>query len=87
MRHVRGGLPAELAPWVEHLRTVHWDLRAREPSQAETLPHPNSQLTLEVDGSKIAGIRRETRRNGVLRRKEFVQHIPYPVPRDWGIIN
>jgi len=53
----------DLAPFVEHLWTVEWDLA--EPSVSEVLTHPSVQLVVERGDSRIAGIytRRYVRRN------------------------
>ncbi len=41
--------PPELAPFVQNLWYVQWDLRGATPSTAETLPHPNCYLVFEHD--------------------------------------
>jgi AraC-like DNA-binding protein len=44
----------ELAPFVEHLWTVEWDLPA--PSKSEVLSHPSVQLVIERGSSRVAGV-------------------------------
>lgn len=44
----------DLAPFVEHLWTVEWDLE--RPATAEVLSHPSVQLVVERDNSAVAGI-------------------------------
>ena len=43
-----------LAPFVEHLWTVEWDLPAR--STSEVLSHPSVQLVVEGGASRIGGV-------------------------------
>jgi AraC-like DNA-binding protein len=43
-----------LAPFVEHLWTVEWDLPA--PSTSEVLAHPSVQLVIERDASRVGGV-------------------------------
>jgi AraC-like DNA-binding protein len=47
---------AEMAPFVEHYWIVRWDLRGREPTTQETLPHPSVHIALERGRSAIYGI-------------------------------
>lgn len=44
-----------LAPFVEHLWTVAWDLGGGPPVTRETLPHPSVHLVLEAGRSGLAG--------------------------------
>lgn len=44
----------DLAPFVEHLWTVEWDLET--PALAEVLAHPSVQLVAERGGSGVAGV-------------------------------
>ncbi len=44
----------DLAPFVEHLWTVEWDLAT--PAMAEVLSHPSVQLVVERGNSAVAGI-------------------------------
>ncbi len=44
----------DLAPFVEHLWTVEWDLEA--PTQSEVLAHPSVQLVVEEGRSAVAGV-------------------------------
>jgi len=46
----------DLAFFVEHYWVVTWDLRARAPYLAETLPHPCVHLVIEESGSRIVGV-------------------------------
>lgn len=45
---------ADLAPYIEHLWTVEWDLDA--PHTSEVLTHPSFQLVVEQDASALAGV-------------------------------
>jgi AraC-like DNA-binding protein len=47
--HQRLTASPELAPFVQHLWFVQWDLRGALPSTAETLPHPSCYLVFEHD--------------------------------------
>ncbi len=44
----------DLAPFVEHLWTVAWDLAA--PTVSEVLAHPSVQLVVEEGNSAVAGV-------------------------------
>ncbi|MBP9144368.1 MAG: helix-turn-helix domain-containing protein [Thermoanaerobaculia bacterium] len=44
----------DLAPFVEHLWTVAWDLEV--PTVSEVLAHPSVQLVVERDASAVAGV-------------------------------
>jgi AraC-like DNA-binding protein len=44
----------DLAPFVEHLWTVAWDLES--PTVSEVLAHPSVQLVLEAGSSAVAGV-------------------------------
>ncbi len=44
----------DLAPFVEHLWTVAWNLEA--PTVSEVLAHPSVQLVVERDASAVAGV-------------------------------
>ena len=47
--------PADgLAPFVEHLWTVEWDLPS--PSTSEVLSHPSVQLVIEKGASRVGGV-------------------------------
>ncbi len=45
--HQRLAPPPELAPLIQHLWYVQWDVRHASPATAETLPHPNCYLIFE----------------------------------------
>jgi AraC-like DNA-binding protein len=45
--HQRLAPPPELAPFIQHLWYVQWDLRHASPTTAETLPHPSCYLVFE----------------------------------------
>jgi AraC-like DNA-binding protein len=45
--HQRLAPPPELAPFIQHLWYVQWDVRHASPTTAETLPHPNCYLIFE----------------------------------------
>jgi AraC-like DNA-binding protein len=49
----------DLAPFIHHYGSVHWDLRA--PFAADTLPHPAGRIELEVQGdvcrAEVVGVR------------------------------
>ena len=53
----------DLAPFVEHLWTVEWDLA--EPEVSEVLTHPSVQMVVERGDSRVAGVytARYVRRN------------------------
>ena len=62
----------ELAPFVEHLWTVEWDLPA--PSVSEVLSHPSVQLVIERGASRVGGVhtglfRRRLARRGRIGRR------------------
>ena len=66
--HQRLAPPPQLAPFVQHLWYVQWDLRAAAPSTAETLPHPNCYLVFEHDLEQAIddeGVHRRTEVSGV----------------------
>lgn len=44
----------DLAPFVEHLWSVAWDLE--EPALSEVLAHPSVQLVIEAGNSAVAGV-------------------------------
>ncbi|MEO7795240.1 MAG: helix-turn-helix domain-containing protein [Thermoanaerobaculia bacterium] len=44
----------DLAPFVEHLWTVAWDVD--KPTVSEVLPHPSVQLVIESGHSAVAGV-------------------------------
>lgn len=48
--------PEDLAPFVEHFWTVHWDLRGCGPHTQEVLPHPSMHWVTERNKSEIQGI-------------------------------
>jgi AraC-like DNA-binding protein len=48
--------PSDLAPFIEHFWTVHWDLRASGPHTQEVLPHPSLHWVTEPPRSEIQGI-------------------------------
>jgi AraC-like DNA-binding protein len=48
--------PEDLAPFVEHFWTVHWDLREHGPHTQEVLPHPSMHWVTERKTSEIQGI-------------------------------
>lgn len=48
--------PADLAPYVEHFWSVHWDVRRHGPITRETLPHPSLHWVTEARNSELQGI-------------------------------
>lgn len=48
--------PPDLAPYVEHFWSVHWDVRQRGPITRETLPHPSLHWVTEDARSEVQGI-------------------------------
>lgn len=46
----------ELAPFIEHHWTLHWDLRGRLPYIAEVLPHSSVNMVFTVERGWIAGV-------------------------------
>ncbi len=48
----------DLAPFVEHLWSVTWDLRGRAPHVQEVLPHPAVHLSVELSGADVVGVPR-----------------------------
>lgn len=48
--------PADLAPFVEHVWIVTWDVRAHGPHTAVTLPHPAAQWVTEGNVSEVMGV-------------------------------
>lgn len=70
--HQRLAPSPALAPFVQHLWYVQWDLRGAAPSTAETLPHPNCYLVFEHDLEQPAddpGVHRHTEVSGVTTGK------------------
>jgi AraC-like DNA-binding protein len=68
--------PADLAPFVEHFWTVHWDLRGVGPHTQEVLPHPSLHWVTERNKSEIQGIvrgrfQRELRGRGHVQSVKF----------------
>jgi AraC-like DNA-binding protein len=61
--HGRTEPVAELAEVIEHFWSVKWDLRGREPLQAQTLPHPSVHVVIEGAKHEVSGVatRRFTR--------------------------
>ncbi len=47
---------AELAPFVEHHWTIHWDLRGRPPYVSEVLPHPSVNVAFTDERGWITGV-------------------------------
>ena len=47
---------SELAPFVEHHWTIHWDLRGQPPYISEVLPHSSINFAFTVERSWITGI-------------------------------
>jgi AraC-like DNA-binding protein len=68
--------PADLAPYVEHFWTVHWDLREHGPHRQEVLPHPSQHWVIERGRSEIQGILRG-RFQRVLRGRSHVQSVKF----------
>jgi len=50
---------AELAPFVDFIWILHWDLRGQDPHQQTILPHPNVNLAFEATGAGIFGVDRK----------------------------
>jgi AraC-like DNA-binding protein len=48
VEHQRWAVRPELAPWIEHIWWVQWDLE--QPTDVQTLPHPAVHWTLEEQG-------------------------------------
>jgi AraC-like DNA-binding protein len=68
--------PADLAPFIEHFWTVHWDLRAHGPHTQQILPHPSMHWVTERNKSEIQGVvrgrfQRELRGRGCLHAVKF----------------
>jgi AraC-like DNA-binding protein len=55
-RHSRRVPPAELAPWVEHVWSVSWDLGSARSHEAVILPHPNVHLVFEDGVATVLGV-------------------------------
>jgi AraC-like DNA-binding protein len=49
---------AVLAPFVDFVWVLHWDLRGQEPHEQTILPHPNVNLGFEATGAGIFGVDR-----------------------------
>ncbi len=47
---------SELAPFVEHHWTIHWDLRGQPPYISEVLPHSSINFAFTVERGWITGI-------------------------------
>lgn len=56
--HARIAPSPPLNRLVEHFWIVRWDLRDQEPTQRETLPHPNVHLVIEGTRAHVHGIHR-----------------------------
>jgi AraC-like DNA-binding protein len=52
--HARFEPPVDLAPFVEHLWAVSWDLE--RPVVRENLPHPSVHWTVDATASRIVGV-------------------------------
>jgi AraC-like DNA-binding protein len=68
--------PEDLAPFVEHFWTVHWDLRGHPPHTQEVLPHPSMHWVTERKKSEVQGIisgrfQRELRGRGYVQAVKF----------------
>lgn len=68
--------PADLAPFIEHFWTVHWDLRESGPHTQEVLPHPAMHWVTEPDKSEIVGITRGRFRR-TLSGRGYVQSVKF----------
>src|SRR5262245_31522636 len=68
--------PDDLAPYVEHFWTVHWDLRTAGPHTQEVLPHPAVHWVNEYPRSEIQGIIRG-RFTRVLRGRGGVHSVKF----------
>jgi AraC-like DNA-binding protein len=68
--------PADLAPFVEHFWTVHWDLSGWGPHTQEVLPHPSMHWVTERNKSEIQGIVRG-RFQRVLRGRGCVHSVKF----------
>ncbi|HZS45744.1 MAG TPA: helix-turn-helix domain-containing protein [Blastocatellia bacterium] len=56
--HTRTLPSPDLRFFIEHFWIIKWDLRDREPVQAEVLPHPSIHLVFERDNTRLAGVSR-----------------------------
>jgi AraC-like DNA-binding protein len=54
--HQRYHPSPDLAPYVEHFWSVHWNLES--PQKAETLPHPSVHLVFEKEAATLDGVRK-----------------------------
>lgn len=68
--------PEDLAPFIEHFWTVHWDLRDTGPHTQEVLPHPAMHWVTEPDKSEIVGITRGRFRRR-LSGQSYVQSVKF----------
>jgi len=68
--------PEDLAPFVEHFWTVHWDLRDHKPHTQEVLPHPSMHWVTERNKSEIQGIIRG-RFQRALKGRGYVQSVKF----------
>jgi AraC-like DNA-binding protein len=50
---------ASLAPFVDFVWILRWDLRGREPHEQTILPHPNVNLGFESTGAGVFGVDRK----------------------------
>lgn len=48
--------PQDLAPFVETLWIVRWDLRGQAPYTSENLPHPSVNISFEPDQVRFVGV-------------------------------
>jgi hypothetical protein len=58
--HQRYQPSSDLAPFVEHFWSVHWDLDPDAPQHVETLPHPSVHLVFERGATVLMGVREGT---------------------------
>jgi hypothetical protein len=69
--HQRYQPSAELAGYVEHFWSVHWELDPGAIQKVETLPHPSVHLVFEQGATVLEGIRKAAF-SRVLQGKGFV---------------
>lgn len=86
LHHERFAPAPSLEPFIAHYWTVRWDLQARPPFVAETLPHPCVHLLFEEGSAQVAGVstklfRRQLQGHGRVFGIKFRPAAFYPVLR------
>ena len=56
--HRRYHPSSDLAVYVEHFWSVHWDLGLNASQRVETLPHPSVHLVFEREATALEGVRK-----------------------------